>query len=194
MVIASRARAAITGKLSAPSPQPANRARTADVGTILSAADKIDRSTVELVAVSVGNAHGTSCRTQLGTNDAKFAREAVSLIDRVIRVFEDHAALAFEVRADDEIKIEVWHWSSLPVPTARKSNLSLAGSSVTTLLLTFDCGRLLRFGTATTPSRAHRRRTCAAFVRVQRFWYGWKMWSFAFTATWHACPQSEGLG
>jgi len=29
---------------------------------------------------------------------------------------------------------------------------------------------------------------------VQRFWYGWKMWSFAFTATWHACPQSEGLG
>src|SRR3954471_12877652 len=28
----------------------------------------------------------------------------------------------------------------------------------------------------------------------QRFWYGWKMWSFAFTATWHACPQSEGLG
>jgi hypothetical protein len=29
---------------------------------------------------------------------------------------------------------------------------------------------------------------------VQRFWYAWKMWSFAFTATWHACPQSEGLG
>ena len=29
---------------------------------------------------------------------------------------------------------------------------------------------------------------------VHRFWYGWKMWSFAFTATWHACPQSEGLG
>src|SRR3954451_18107665 len=119
MVIASRARAAITGKLSAPSPQPANRARTADVGTILSAADKVDRSTVELVAVSVGNAYGTSCRTQLGTNDAKFAREAVSLVDRVIRVFEDHAALAFEVRADDEIKIEVWHWSSLPVPAVR---------------------------------------------------------------------------
>jgi hypothetical protein len=31
-------------------------------------------------------------------------------------------------------------------------------------------------------------------VADQRFWYGWKMWSFAFTATWHACPQSEGLG
>src|SRR5580704_4182451 len=29
---------------------------------------------------------------------------------------------------------------------------------------------------------------------VQRFSYGWKMWSFAFTATWHVCPQSEGLG
>jgi hypothetical protein len=29
---------------------------------------------------------------------------------------------------------------------------------------------------------------------VHRFWYGWKMWSFAFTATWHACPQSERLG
>src|SRR5262245_18994023 len=28
----------------------------------------------------------------------------------------------------------------------------------------------------------------------QRFWYGWKMWSFACTATWHACPQSERLG
>src|SRR3954470_2810749 len=51
------------------------------------------------------------------------------------------------------------------VPTTRKSNLSLAGSSVTTLLLTFDCGRLLRFGTATTPSRAHRRVTRASFVR-----------------------------
>jgi hypothetical protein len=31
-------------------------------------------------------------------------------------------------------------------------------------------------------------------ANVHRFWYGWKMWSFAFTATWHTCPQSEGLG
>jgi hypothetical protein len=35
---------------------------------------------------------------------------------------------------------------------------------------------------------------CSGAHAVQRFWYGWKMWSFAFTATWHACPQSEGLG
>ena len=25
---------------------------------------------------------------------------------------------------------------------------------------------------------------------VHRFWYGWKMQSFDFTAVWHACPQS----
>jgi hypothetical protein len=25
-----------------------------------------------------------------------------------------HTALIFEIRADDEIKIEVWHWSPLP--------------------------------------------------------------------------------
>jgi len=42
----------------------------------------------------------------------------------------------------------------------------------------------------------HRGRLDLAGVgaRHHRFWYGWKMWSFAFTATWHACPQSEGLG
>src|SRR5260370_34469873 len=72
--------------------------------------DKVDRSTVELVTVSVGDAHGTSPRTQLGTNDAKLAREAISFIDRVFCVFEDHAALVFEICADNEIKIEVWHW------------------------------------------------------------------------------------
>src|SRR4029079_504597 len=27
----------------------------------------------------------------------------------------------------------------------------------------------------------------------QRFWYGWKMYSLAFTAVWQACPQSERL-
>src|SRR5205814_6702221 len=114
-------------------------------------ADKLDRSTVELVIVAIGNAHGTPCRTQLGTNDAQLAREAISFIDCVICVFEDHAALVFEVRADDEIKIEVWHWSPLPSSNCRESNLSLAGSSVTTLCLTSDCGRLLRFGTAAVP-------------------------------------------
>ena len=28
---------------------------------------------------------------------------------------------------------------------------------------------------------------------VQRFWYGWKMWSFAFKATWHACADRAAL-
>ena len=170
MVVGSRTFATITGKLSALSlsfspalsPQFANRALTVHDRTISSAAGKLDRSTVELVTVSVGNAHGTSCRTQLGTNDAKLAREAVSFIDRVICVFEDHAALVFEVRADDEIKIEVWHWSPLPSSNCTESNLSLVGSLITTLILTSDCGRLLRFGTATASSRAHQRDTCAS--------------------------------
>ena len=139
-----------------------DRALTVHDGTSSSAADKLDRSTVELVTVSVGNAYGASCRTQLGTNDAKLAREAIGFIDRVICVFEDHAALAFEVRADDEIKIEVWHRNPLPSSNCTESNLSLVGSSITTLLVTSDCGRLLRFGTATAPSRALRRGTCAS--------------------------------
>src|SRR5262249_32370710 len=129
-------------------------------GTISSAADKLDRSTVELVTVSVGNAHGTSLGTQLGTNDAKLAREAISFIDRVFCVFEDHAALVFKLRTDDEIKIEVWHWSPLPCSNCTESNLSPLGSPITTLLLTSDCGRLLRFGTATAPSRAQATAQC----------------------------------
>src|SRR5437660_1042822 len=36
-------------------------------------------------------------------------------------------------------------------------------------------------------------RGCVGQALVQRFWYGWKMWSFVFTATWQACPQSGGL-
>src|SRR5262249_30169757 len=43
--------------------------------TTSSAADnKLDRRSVELVAVSVGYAHGASLRTQLRTNDAKLVR------------------------------------------------------------------------------------------------------------------------
>jgi hypothetical protein len=41
------------------------------------------------------------------------------------------------------------------VSNPAKSNLSLAGSPITTLFLTSDCSRLLRFGTATARSRAH---------------------------------------
>src|SRR5712675_1785193 len=136
-------------------------------GTISSAADKLDWSTVELVTVSVGDAHGTSLGTQLGTNDAKLAREAISFIDRVFRVFEDHAALVFELRADDEIKIEIWHWSPLQSSNRTESNLSLVGSPITTLLLTSDCGRLLRFGTATAPSRAHHSTRHLRVARLQ---------------------------
>src|SRR4029450_5305975 len=98
------------------------------MGRILSAAGKLDRSTVEFFTVDVGDANGASSRTQLGTNDAKLAREAISLIDRIFGIFEYHAALAFELRADDEIKIEVWHCIPLPNSNRTESNLSLEGS------------------------------------------------------------------
>src|SRR6266403_4211905 len=90
--------------------------------------DKVDRSTVELVTVCVGNAHGISPRTQLRTSDTKFAREAISLIDRDFCVFEDHAALVFEIFADDEIKIEVGHLNRLPSFQLYETNLSRLGS------------------------------------------------------------------
>jgi hypothetical protein len=73
-----------------------------------------DRSTVKLLAVCVRDAHGTAPRTKLGTDDAKLARNTISLIDRDFCVFEDHAALALEIFANDEIKIEVGHWNRLP--------------------------------------------------------------------------------
>src|SRR5258708_20053354 len=76
--------------------------------------DKVDRSTVELVTVCVGNAHGISPRTQLRTSDTKFAREAISLIDRDFCPFEDHAALVFVIFPDDENKIDVGHLNRLP--------------------------------------------------------------------------------
>src|SRR2546429_2339995 len=47
-----------------------------------------------------------------------------------------------------------------------------AGSSVTTLLQTFDCGRLLRFSTATAPSRAHRH-SFAVTVIPRQFLVNW---------------------
>ena len=77
-------------------------------------ADKLERRAVEFVVVTVGDAHGASRGTQLGSNDAKFAREAVGLVDRIFRIFQDHAALAFELCTDDEIEIEVWHCGPLP--------------------------------------------------------------------------------
>jgi hypothetical protein len=84
-------------------------------GTNSATAVWVDRRTVEFVTVSVGNAHRTSPRSQVGTNNAKLAREAISLIDRDFRVFEDHATLVLEIFTDDEIKIEVGHWTHLPV-------------------------------------------------------------------------------
>ena len=44
-------------------------ARIVSDGTISSAADKLDRRAVELVVVSIGDAHGAPPGTQLGTND-----------------------------------------------------------------------------------------------------------------------------
>src|SRR5258708_18613507 len=92
-------------------------------GMISATRDKADRSTVELLTVC-SNSHGTSPRTQLRTDDAKLARETISLIDRDFCVFEDHATLVFEIFADDEIKIEVWHWNRLPSFNCTKTNVS----------------------------------------------------------------------
>jgi hypothetical protein len=72
-------------------------------GTISATRDNVDQSTVELTS-----------RTQLRTDDAKLARETISLIHRDFCAFEDHAALVFEIFADDEIKIEVGHGNHLP--------------------------------------------------------------------------------
>jgi hypothetical protein len=83
-------------------------------GTISATRDKADRSTVELLTVCVSDSHGTSSRTQLRTDDAKLARETISLIDRNFCIFEDHTALVFEIFADDEVEIEVGHWNHLP--------------------------------------------------------------------------------
>jgi len=74
----------------------------------------VNRSTVKLTTISVSNAHSISLRTELRTRDANLLGKAISLIDRDFCVFEDHDALIFEYFADDEIKTEVGHWSSLP--------------------------------------------------------------------------------
>ena len=98
-------------------PQNARNARRTPImrgGTISATRDKFDRSTVELLAVCVSNSHGTSPRTQLRTDDANLARETISLIDRDFCIFEDHAALVFEIFADDEVEIEVGHLNHLP--------------------------------------------------------------------------------
>src|SRR6476469_9384874 len=83
-------------------------------GTISATRDMVDRSTVELLTVCVSDSHGTSPRTQLRTDDAKLARETISLVDRNFCIFEDHTALVFEIFADDEVEIEVGHWNHLP--------------------------------------------------------------------------------
>jgi hypothetical protein len=71
--------------------------------------------------------HGRKCRRnqpQLRTNDAKLAREVISLIDCESCVF---AALAFETFADDEIEIE-WHWNPCQISNCTESNVSPLGS------------------------------------------------------------------
>ena len=59
------------------------------------------------------------------------------------------------LRADDEIKIEVLHWSPLPSSNCSESSRVGLGSPIATLLRQSDCSRLLRFGIANEPSRAH---------------------------------------
>jgi hypothetical protein len=73
-------------------------------GTISATRDKVDWGTVELLTVCVSNSHGTSPRTQLRTDDTKLARETISLIDRDFCIFEDHAALVFEIFAAGDVE------------------------------------------------------------------------------------------
>src|SRR5207302_7201689 len=101
----------------------------------------IDRRTVELLTVCVSDSHGTAPRTKLRTDDAKLNRNTISLIDRDFCVFEDHAALVFEIFANDEIKIEVGHWNRLPSFQLYETNLSRLGSLITTLPFTSEFGR-----------------------------------------------------
>jgi hypothetical protein len=75
----------------------------------------VDGSAVELGTVSVSHAHSISPGTQLRPRQTKFAREAISLIDRDFCIFEDHDALIFELLVYDEIETEVGHCSSLHV-------------------------------------------------------------------------------
>jgi hypothetical protein len=98
--------------------------------------NEIERSSVELVILYVGNAHGTSYGTELWPNFAKLASEAISFIDSAFCIFEDHAALVLEIRADCEIENEVWHQkiSSARFPIAQKLTRVWLNSSITSSL------------------------------------------------------------
>jgi hypothetical protein len=88
---------------------PALKTRCLGVARRSLIAPRVDRNTVELITLSVCNAYCISSRAQFGANNTKLARQAFSLFDRNFGVFKDHSALAFEITADDEIEIEVWH-------------------------------------------------------------------------------------
>src|SRR5271167_4590840 len=68
--------------------------------------NRIKRRAVEFRILAVGYANGATPRTQLWTHDRKLGCQAIGFIERDMSVFEDHAALVFELFAYDEIKIE----------------------------------------------------------------------------------------
>jgi len=79
----------------------------------------VDGSAIKLGTIRVGDAYGISLETQLGACHAELVGQTVSLVDRDFCIFEDHDALVFELFADDEIKTEVGHRSSLHVSDPR---------------------------------------------------------------------------
>src|SRR5271169_1568520 len=77
--------------------------------------NRIKRRPVEFPVLAVGNANGATSRTQLWTYDRKLGCQAIGFIERDMSVFEDHAALVFELFAYDEIKIKVGHTNRLQI-------------------------------------------------------------------------------
>jgi hypothetical protein len=77
--------------------------------------DRIERSPTEFPVLAVGDPNGASPRSQIWTHDRKLACEAFGPFERALSVFEDHAALTFELFVDDEIKIKVGHANRLQI-------------------------------------------------------------------------------
>src|SRR6266700_2353128 len=66
--------------------------------------DRIERCAIEFSVLVIRYANGATSRTQIRTRDRKLACEALGFFERSLSVFEDHAALAFELFVDDEIE------------------------------------------------------------------------------------------
>src|ERR1700736_3017530 len=83
--------------------------------------NRIEWRAIEFPVFAVGNSNGATSRTEIRTHDRKLACQAIGLVERDICVFQDHAALIFELLAYDEIKIKVGHTNRLQFYCVHKS-------------------------------------------------------------------------